>query len=786
MKKILLLLISIAIWGYSCTPNTTDPVVSITVDADNKIATVTKLLNGTNIEDLNNQTLGGMHSQLIHGEVFEENIETDFLNLQPRDYSKVYVYLDERRIPHLISQANIYTRIMWNNRGDKYDLNSKDVYTQTSPTGQLNSDRISISGWNFTGRFLLYDSLPANIQSTMLERINGNEQISKFWNKLTAGNPKYGYTLERNGDAYVGRQTQVMTFESGSGEVGITNHGLYKSGIRFDAGKPYDGILRMKADRPTTIYLSLRDESGSVLAEKPYQLRGNGTYEKVEFELTPNGNTKKGSFGVSLKSPGEVRFGFAFLQPGPWGRIPGGFPIRTMFTDALKRQGITAFRYNGSMVDVGADTYLYRWKRMIGPLDERRTTLRTGFNLYATHTFGFIEMLQAAEAIGAEAIIGMSMDETSEDIRDFVEYVNGPVTSKWGALRAQHGHPAPYNLKYIQVDNERSITRGYVECMKKFALAAWEVDPNIIIMTSLNIGQGYRRDMTDAQKKMKQDLENQIERLRNDRDARQQITQLRQQLDRVNSQTQQYQLVLDMVGWFIAQGKGDNIAWDSHYSGSRNFADGGDSFLNSMGINLQNELAKDFPGFKLKLHDMEENGQRCDWDRGLAHAHNWNTLQRYGDHFVMLGTANTFQPHHLNYMWDQGRVHYTPDTIWFQPSAHIDEMMMQTWKPNVVNTISSVDSLLDVTAKINDAKDELTLYVVNLSNRPQDAVININNFDFNSSAEVVMIGDCDLTEYNTYDNMNNVVPKHSQVTLSGKEATYTFPRYSFTMITLKK
>ena len=55
----------------------------------------------------------------------------------------------------------------------------------------------------------------------------------------------------------------------------------------------------------------------------------------------------------------------------------------------IEEQGIAAFRYNGSMVDVGADTYLYRWKKMIGPIDERRVTLRSGFNLYATHSFGF-------------------------------------------------------------------------------------------------------------------------------------------------------------------------------------------------------------------------------------------------------------------------------------------------------------------------------------------------------------------------------------------------------------
>jgi alpha-L-arabinofuranosidase len=744
MKKFLFSTILLFICGILYSQKTES--VRINIDANIKIAGVTELFNGANIEDVNNQTNGGIFSQLIHGEAFEENIEPDFLNLNVEDYSKIYVFLDERKIPHLISQSNVYNRIPWNNITEKYDVYSKDVYSQN-----LSRNPDIISGWRFPGRFLPFDSLPANIQKIMLERVNGNEQVSKFWNKHISGNPQYCYTLERNYDAYMGRQTQVMAFTGGSGEVGITNHGLYKQGIRFDSGKSYDGILRIKAGKPTTIYISLRDEKGKLLVEKPYQLKGDNSYEKVEYELIPNGSAKKGSIGVSLKNPGEVRLGFMFLQPGTWGRVPDGWPIRTMFTDALKRQGITAIRYNGSMVDVSVDSYLYRWKKMIGPIDERRVCLRNGFNLYATHSYGFIEMLQAAEAIGAEAILGMSMDETYEDIKDFVEYVNGPVTSVWGALRAKHGHPEPYRLKYIQVDNERNISPGYVECMKKFALAAWEADPEMSIMTSLNLGDtGYRRDDSDVQA------------------------------------GRAYKLTSEMVGWFIAQGRGDKLTWDPHYGGQLLFADGGEAYLNEMGIILQKELAKDYPGFWLKLHPMEENEGNCDWRRGLAHAHNWNTNQRYGNSFVMLGTANTFQPHGLHYMWNQGRIHYTSDTIWFQPSAYIDEIMKQTWKPNVVNAGSSADSLLDVTAKINDAKTELTIYIVNLSEKPQDAIINIDNFKFNTKADVITIGDCDLTEYNTYNNMNNVVPVRKQTTINRKDAKYTFPRYSYTVITLKK
>lgn len=714
-----------------------DIPVQLRVNADQQIATVTRLFNGTNIEDLNNQTNGGMFSQLIHGEAFEENVEiSDILNLHREDYSKIYLLLDERKLPHLITQTDIYHHVKWNSRDEKYDVNSRDVYD--SPDFKKTRE---ISGWSFRGRFLPYDSIPAGIRKTMLDRINGKEQISKFWDKQLSGTPDYNYELVRDGKAYIGRQTQTVNFNGGQGEVGIVNFGLYKTGIQFFAGKSYEGVLRVKADIPTTIYLSLRNENGEILAEKPFMLKGDGSYEKVTFELVPSADTNKGAFGISLKQLGKIELGYAFMQPGEWGRVHG-YPLRKQFIDALKKQGITVFRYNGSMVDHGADTYLYRWKKMIGPIDERRVTFRAGFNLYATHSFGFIEMLQAAEVLGAVAIIGMSMDETAADIRDFVEYVNGPFTSEWGALRMKHGHPAPYNLKYIQVHNEQEISRGYIECIKKFAQAAWEVDPEMNIMVSLNIGgRGYKRGSS------------------------------------------QYALASEMVGWFIAQGKGDRLAWDPHYSGWPGFGDDIAAFENEMGVTIQRELSKDYPGFKLNLHPMEENGSRCDWDRGLMHARNWNTLQRYGDCFKMLGTANTFQPHGLHYMWNQGRIHYTSDAIWFQPSAHIDEMMMKTWKPIVVATNSS-SKLLDITAKMNEEKTEMTIYVVNLSDKPQKAILNIDNFRFKSKAKVNTIGGCERIEYNTYENQNNVIFRPLRAKIAKRDAECTFPKYSYTVITL--
>lgn len=739
MKQSFLLGI-LSLWSISMV-SAQKKTIELRINAAEQIATVSELFNGTNIEDLNNQTNGGLFSQLLHGEAFEENIEVDFLNLARNDYSKIYLVLDERRIPHLITQSETYWGVNWNNREEQYDFNSRYIYDQKPFSF---GSRI-LSGWKFTGRFLVFDSIPKETQKVMLERINGPEQISKFWSKYIVGSPEWKYSLVRDGQAYMGRQTQRMSFVKGSGEVGIINYGLYRMGIRFDENKPYEGILRLKAEKPLVVFLSLRDEHGQILVERPYHLKGDGSYERLAFELIPQRSTKKGNFCISLKNVGTLDLGFAFLQPGAWGRIASGAPIRKTFVDALKKQGIRAIRYNGSMIDVSPDKYLYRWKRMIGPIDERKVVFRSGFNLYATHSFGFVEMLEAAEAIGAEAIIGMSMDETYDDIRDFVEYVNGSIDTYWGKLRAKDGHSSPYNLKYIEVDNERQITRGYIENIKKFAKAAWEVDQKMTIMASLNIGaSGYKRG------------------------------------------SREYKLTSELVGWFIDQRKGDKFAWDPHYTGAMDFGDKKEWFENEMGIVLQRELAKDYPGFKLHLHPMEENGGRCDWDRGMAHAHNWNTLQRYGDCFCMLGTANTFQPHGLHYIWDQGRIHYNADTLWFQPSAYIDEMMMKTWKPNVIRTNSSEERILDILAKINNERTEMTLYITNLSNQSQEAVLNIEHFRYKTEVEVHTIGGGELTDFNSAEEPGRIAFRSSHMKLSGKLSHCTFPKYSYTVITLKR
>jgi alpha-L-arabinofuranosidase len=52
---------------------------------------------------------------------------------------------------------------------------------------------------------------------------------------------------------------------------------------------------------------------------------------------------------------------------------------------------------------------------------------------------------------------------------DLIEFANGPITSKWGKLRAEMGHPEPFNMKYLAIGNEQwgPLYHIYLEAFMK-------------------------------------------------------------------------------------------------------------------------------------------------------------------------------------------------------------------------------------------------------------------------------------------------------------------------------
>ncbi len=104
-------------------------------------------------------------------------------------------------------------------------------------------------------------------------------------------------------------------------------------------------------------------------------------------------------------------------------------------------QGITVLRYGGSMVNDAE----YRWKKMIGPLTDRRPPYRGHWYPYSSNGWGIVDFVDFCEAAGFRCIPAFNMGETAQDMADFVEYVNGPADSLMGpkALAAAEATLSP-------------------------------------------------------------------------------------------------------------------------------------------------------------------------------------------------------------------------------------------------------------------------------------------------------------------------------------------------------
>jgi len=144
---------------------------------------------------------------------------------------------------------------------------------------------------------------------------------------------------------------------------------------------------------------------------------------------------------------------------------------------------------------------MYRWKNTIGPL-EVRVPQPNIWRYHQTVGLGYFEYFQFCEDIGAEPLpvvpagvpcqnsVGgqqggipmCHMDDYIQEILDLIEWANSSPKSKWGKMRAEAGHPKPFNLKYIGVGNEDMITDVFEERFTMIYNAIKEKHPEIVVI----------------------------------------------------------------------------------------------------------------------------------------------------------------------------------------------------------------------------------------------------------------------------------------------------------------
>ncbi len=565
-------------------------------------------------------------------------------------------------------------------------------------------------------------------------------EVSGMWREVRKGTAQGRCAVIPN-QPFVGAQSQHLTFTSGEGELGIENQGLNRWGMNFVKGKPYEGYVWVRAEKSVSVVASLESRDGSSRYASAKLDVNSASWQKLNFTLTPNAADSAGRFALTLQQPGTVELGHAFLQPGEWGRFKG-LPVRRDVADGLIDQGITVLRYGGSMVNNAE----YRWKKMIGQRD-RRPPYAGFWYRYSTNGWGIVDFMDFCEAAGFEYIPAFDINETAQDLADFIEYAKGPADSPWGKKRVADGRTKPYRLRYIELGNEERIDDEYAAKFEACAKAIWAKDPDVILV----VGDfAYDHRISDPMK----------------------FTGAASNITSLAGHKKVLELARkhDREVWF-------DVHLDTNGPGPSGSLKALPTFIDALG--------KVAAGAKHKVVVFEYNSGNHAIRRALGNALATNFIERDG-RVPIVTSANGLQPDKQNDNgWDQGLLFLNPAKVWLQPPGYVTRMQSRNYLPIVVQCdVNDNRGLLDVTSKRSEDSKTLTLQVVNIGDQAIPATIQIAGFAGEKVVAQVTELSGALNAVNTAEKPGQVVPRQVQWKPEWREgkASYTFPARSFTII----
>lgn len=277
-----------------------------------------------------------------------------------------------------------------------------------------------------------------------------------------------------------------------NGAFKIFNYGYW--GMNINQGSSYSFAMTARSTEGfnSSLKISIVGSNGNELATGIIKEFESG-WKYYSLKLIPTGNDPKAHLEISGEGNGSIFLDMISLMPDQTWKNHG---LRLDLAGALDSLHPRFLRFPGGCWVEGDDfARMNHWKNTIGNIDSR-TPLWNIWGYNATNGLGYHEYLQLAEDLGAEPLfcinVGMShkeivpmdqMGQWVQDALDAIEYANGPVTSVWGSLRSKNGHPAPFNLKYLEIGNENGQT-PYAERWPLFVKAIHEKYPDIKLIAN--------------------------------------------------------------------------------------------------------------------------------------------------------------------------------------------------------------------------------------------------------------------------------------------------------------
>jgi alpha-L-arabinofuranosidase len=294
------------------------------------------------------------------------------------------------------------------------------------------------------------------------------------WEKVERGGGRAIVTVESNQPLHERNpHYAVIQIEKAGDGVGIMNLG-YHPGMPIRQGETYRFSCYARRDDcfAEPVRVALEGADGRILGQAEI-LVDSGDWRRYEARITAESGDVGGRLVILTGGEGRLYLDMVSLFPGRTfrGRENG---LREDIAEMLAALKPKFMRFpGGCLVHDGTlnaedRNSMYRWKNTIGPV-EQRPPRRNNWGYNQTLGLGFYEYFLFCEDIGAKPIPVLPagydphhqrivpLDELQpwiEDALDLIEFANGDVTTRWGAVRAELGHPEPFGLEYIAIGNE--------------------------------------------------------------------------------------------------------------------------------------------------------------------------------------------------------------------------------------------------------------------------------------------------------------------------------------------
>ncbi|THU36063.1 alpha-L-arabinofuranosidase [Niastella caeni] len=554
------------------------------------------------------------------------------------------------------------------------------------------------------------------------------------------------------------RFLRVTMNNAAKGDLGLTNEGFrgmgIKKGVRYDLS-----LMYRQPQAQTKLHIELIDTAKQVIGDTVLSLTEAGdNWHKAAVSFHAKETVLKGKLNIWFEGNGTIDLDMISLFPGDtWKNRRGGMRADMIQLLADMKPGF--IRFPGGCIVEGFDlTNRYQWKNTVGPIEERQLMInrwniefphRATPDYFQTFGLGFFEYFQLADDIGAEPLpilnCGMAcqfnsaevvpmqaIDPYIQDALDLIEFANGDVSTKWGKVRAEMGHPAPFNLKMMGIGNENWGPQ-YIERLKAFQAAIKAKYPNIkLICSSGTDPNGERFDYLNGElRKMNADF-----------------------IDEHYYRKPE---------WFFQNAR----RYDSYpRTGSKVF------------------------GGEYASHvDKTAGGNRNTWLAAISEAAFMTSLERNADVVQMASYAPLFA-HIDGWQWAPDLIWVNNLQAYGTPDYYVQKLFSLNKGSKVVpislnnDVVAGQDSLY-ASACIDAATNELIIKVVNASDKPQNNTLQLEGVKKLASKGKLTVMQAELTALNSFDSPTNVVPVESTITIKGKKITLNNSPYSFSVLRVK-